>query len=192
MFQKEKQPKSINFLDTLYDPSDVWSNAYIWLISIGKYLLIGVQIIVLGVFFSRFVLDRKNNDLTEEINNKVVLLSNDTWKRNAFLFENYQILLGDIKNIREGQTINSLQIRELISGVPSSLVLEGLSFSEKRVSLRLSSNNLNSVKDYESALKNNPMYEDVKFSITKEDAEISVGVSFYLNPEGEVSGRTGN
>jgi len=178
MFQKEKQPKSINFLEALYDPSDVWSNAYIWLVSIGKYLLIGVQIIALGAFFSRLVLDGRNNDLTEEINNKVVLLSNDTWKRNAFLFENYQILLGDVKKIREGQTINSLQIRELISGVPSTLVLEGLSFSERRVSLRLSSNNLSSVKDYESALKNNPMYEDVKFSITKEDAEISVGVSF--------------
>lgn len=192
MFQKEKQPKSINFMETLYDPSDVWDSAYIWLVSIGKYLLIGVQIIVLIVFFSRLVLDGRNNDLTEEINNKVVLLSNETWKRNAFLFENYQILLGDIKNIREGQTINSLQIRELISGVPSTLVLEGLSFSEKRVSLRLSSNNLNSVKDYESSLKNNPMYEDVKFSITKEDAEISVGVSFYLNEEGEVSGRAEN
>lgn len=188
MFQKEKQPKSINFLETLYDPSDFWSNAYIWLVSIGKYLLIGVQVIVLGVFFARFFLDGKNNDLTEEINNKVVLLSNDTWKRNAFLFENYQVLLGDIRNIREGQTINSLQIRELISGIPSTLVLEGLSFSGGRVSLRLSSNNLNSVKDYESALKNNPMYEDVKFSITKEDAEISIGVSFYLNTEGEVSG----
>ncbi len=192
MFQKEKQPKSINFMETLYDPSDVWDSAYIWLVSIGKYLLIGVQIIVLIVFFSRLVLDGRNNDLTEEINNKVVLLSNETWKRNAFLFENYQILLGDIKNIREGQTINSLQIRELISGVPSNLVLEGLSFSEKRVSLRLSSNNLNSVKDYESSLKNNPMYEDVKFSITKEDAEISVGVSFYLSEEGEVSGRAEN
>jgi len=183
MFQKEKQPKSINFLETLYDPTDLWSNAYIWLFSIGKYLLIGVQIIVLGVFFARFVLDGKNNDLTEEINNKVVLLSNDTWKRNAFLFENYQVLLGDIKNIREGQTINSLQIRELISGVPDTLTLEGLSFSEGRVSLRLSSNNLNSVKDYESSLKNNSMYEDVRFSITKEGAEISVGVSFYLNTE---------
>lgn len=192
MFQKEKQPKSINFLETLYDPSDVWSNAYIWLVSIGKYLLIGVQVIVLGVFFSRFVLDRKNNDLTEEINNKIVLLSNETWKRNAFLFENYQVLLSDISSIKDGQTINSLQIRELISGIPGSFVLEGLSFSERRVSLRLSSNNLNSVKDYESALKNNPLYDEVKFSITKEDAEISVGVSFYLNEEGEVSGRTEN
>jgi hypothetical protein len=192
MFQREKQPKSINFLETLYDPTDFWSNAYIWLVSIGKYLLIGVQVIVLGVFFARFILDGKNKDLTEEINNKVVLLSNDTWKRNAFLFENYQVLLGVIRNIREGQTINSLQIRELINGIPSSLDLEGLSFSERRVSLRLSSNNLNSVRDYESALKNNPMYEDVKFSITKEDAEISVGVSFYLNTEGEVGGRTEN
>jgi len=112
-----------------------------------------------------------------------VLLSNDTWKRNAFLFENYKVLLGDIKNIREGQTINSLHIRELISGVPDTLTLVGLSFSEGRVSLRLSSNNLNGVKDYESSLKNNSVYEDVRFSITKEGAEISVGVSFYLNTE---------
>ena len=192
MFQKEKQPKSINFLETLYDPSDVWSNAYIWLVSIGKYLLIGVQIIVLGVFFSRFVLDRKNNDLTEEINNKVVLLYAIPAAQDSFLFEKYQILLGDIGKIREGQTINSLQIRELISGIPGSFVLGGLSFNERRVSLRITSNNLNTVRDYESSLKNNPMYEDVKFSITKEDAEISVGVSFYLNSDGEVSGRTEN
>jgi hypothetical protein len=32
----------------------------------------------------------------------------------------------------------------------------------------------------------------VKFAITKEDAEISVGVSFYLNEEGVVSGRAEN
>jgi Tfp pilus assembly protein PilN len=180
MFRKEKQPKSINFLETLYAGTDIWSSAYVWLITVGKYLLIAVQVIVLGVFFSRFVLDRKNNDLTEEINNKVVLLSNDTWKRNAFLFEDYQTLLTDVRGIRDGQTINSLQIRELISGVPASFVLESLSFSERRVSLRIRSTNLNTVRDYESALKNNPQYEDVKFTITKEDAEITVGVSFYL------------
>jgi hypothetical protein len=44
------------------------------------------------------------------------------------------------------------------------------------------SSNLETVKNYESALKNNSDYHDVRFSITKEDAEINVRVSFNLEP----------
>lgn len=182
MFGKKEQPKSINFLETLYTSSDIWSNAYIWLVDVGKYLLIAVQIVVLGVFFSRFILDRKNNDLTEEINNKVVLLSNETWRKNAILFDNYQVLLTDVKKVRDSQEIKSMEISELISGVPSTFSLETFSYNEGRVSLHILSSNLNTVKNYESALKNNPNYYDVRFSITKEDAEISVRVSFSLIP----------
>lgn len=182
MFGKKEQPKSINFLETLYASSDIWSNAYIWLVKVGKYLLIAVQIVVLGVFFSRFILDRRNNDLTEEINNKVVLLSNETWRKNAILFDNYQVLLTDVQRVRENQEIKSREISELISGVPTTLSLSSFSYSEGRVSLHITSSNLNTVKNYESALKNNPDYHDVLFSITKEDAEITVRVSFSLVP----------
>ena len=79
MFDKER--KSINFLDPIITSSDVLGNAYIWLFNIGKYLLVAVEIIVLGVFFARFVLDKKNNDLTESVNDKVVLLSNEAWSQ---------------------------------------------------------------------------------------------------------------
>jgi len=183
MFKKEKEPKSINFLDTLYVSSDVWSNAYVWLVNIGKYVLIAVQLVVLAVFFSRFALDRKNNDLTEEINNKVVLLTNDSWKRNAILFDNYQVLLSDVDKIKADQGINSGKISELISGVPGVFTLESISYNEGQASISLKANNLDSVKNYESALKNNPQYDDVKFSITKEEGEISVRVSFELLSE---------
>lgn len=182
MFSKKTEPKSINFLDVQYASSDIWSNAYVWLVNVGKYLLIAVQVIVLGVFFSRFILDRKNNDLTEDINNKIVLLTNESWKRNAILFENYQILLSDAKKIREGQEINSGEISELLSGVPSALSLQTLSYDEGNVSLHILSSNLDTVRNYESALKNNPDYHGVRFTITKEDAEISVRVTFSLHP----------
>ena len=121
MFKSEKQPKSIDFLQPVYSPTDIWSNAYIWLTEVGKYLLIAVEVVVLGVFLSRFILDKRNNDLTEEVNSKVTLLSNDTWKGNAMLFDNYQSLLLDVKKVREEQEINSTTISELINGVPSSL-----------------------------------------------------------------------
>lgn len=181
MFQKEKQPKSINFLDTLYASSDIWSNAYIWLVNIGKYLLIAVQVVALGVFFSRFILDRRNNDLTEEINSKVVLLSNESWRRNAILFDNYQTLFSDIKAVREGQDTNSSIISELLSGVPGTLDLHSFGYRDGSVSLRLSSLSLEPIKNYESALKNNPDYNNVRFTITKEQAIINVGVSFDLD-----------
>jgi hypothetical protein len=182
MFDTGKQPKSINFLDALNSPSDVWSNLYVWLVNIGKYMLIFVELIVLAVFFTRFVVDKRNNDLTEDINDKVILLSNETWKKNAVVFANYQDLLLDAKKINSGQDINSTKISELISGIPSSLNLENFSYSEGNISFHIVTANLDAVKNYESALKNNPNYHNVKFSISKDSSEVSVRVTFSLNP----------
>lgn len=180
MLTSKKEPQSINFLEPVYSPTDIWSKAYIWLTDVGKYLLIGVEIIVLGVFFSRFILDRKNNDLTEEINDKVALLSNESWKQKDVLFGNYQALLTDVRKVRENQTINSTIISDLISGIPSLLSLDSFSFTEDRVFLSLTSTSFETVKNYETALKNNPDYKDVTFNIVKEKSDIGVKVTFSL------------
>lgn len=183
MFKFGKQPQSIDFLQPSYSPTDIWSTAYIWLTKIGKYLLITVEIIVLGVFFSRFILDKQNNDLTEDVNAKVTLLSNDSWKKNAAIYENFQYLLSDIKLVKTKQTINSVKISELMSGIPSSLHLSSFAYSVNHVSLRLTSNSLESIKDYEASLKNNPNYTNVTFSIDKDEDEISVNVNFTIGKE---------
>jgi len=180
MFKFGKQSQSIDFLQPSYSPTDIWSNAYIWLTNIGKYLLIAVEVLVLGVFFSRFILDKKDNDLKEEVNAKVTLLSNESWQKNAAIYENYQYLLSDIKTVKDKQTINSVKISELVSGIPSSLHLSSFGFSSNKVSLSLTSNSLNSIKDYESSLKNNPNYSGVIFSIDKNEKEIIVNVNFAL------------
>lgn len=180
MFGKTKNPKSINFLNPVYTPTDIWSRAYIWLADIGKYLLIAVELVVLGVFFSRFSLDRQNNDLTEKINNSVALVSNDSWNDKNFLFANYQDLLSDVKTIRLGQDLNSSVINELLNGVPQLLTLNSFSFREGVVSFSLTSTNSSAIEDYESTLKNNSDYTNVSFNIVKEGATYNVRVSFSL------------
>lgn len=185
MFKSDKQPKSIDFLQPVYSPTDIWSNAYLWLSEVGKYLLIAVEVVVLAVFLSRFLMDKKNNDLTEEINSKVALLSNDTWKENSILFDNYQSVLFDIKKVREEQEVNSTTISELINGVPSSLKIKNFSFARGKASFLLIANNLDAVKNYEAALKNNTDYHNVKFSITKDSNEINVRITFALYEEKE-------
>ncbi len=178
-----KERKSINFLDPIATSKDVWGSAYIWLFNIGKYLLLVVEVIVLGVFFARFVLDKKNNDLTESINDKVVLLSNDAWTQNAAKFENFQKLLVDIGKVREGQELKSSTVSEILSGIPTALHLETFSLSGSRVSLHITSTSLGTVEDYEFSLKQNINYTGVTFNIAKKAETYEVRVSFQIKEE---------
>lgn len=181
MLDSSKQPKSINFLQPVYSPNDLWSNAYLWLVKVGKNLLIVVELVVLIVFGSRFVLDKTNNDLTEDINDKITILSNDSWKKNAALYSNYQLLFTDMRKVREDQEINSTDVSALLEGVPSTLNIDTFSLSENRVNFFLASTSFDSVKNYETALRNNPNYSDVKFAINKEGSDLDIRVSFTLN-----------
>ena len=180
---KSKERKSINFLDPVITSKDVLGNAYIWLFNIGKYLLLIVEIIVLGVFFARFILDKKNNDLTESVNDKVMLLSNEAWTQNAAKFENLQKLLVDIKKVREGQELKSSTVSEILSGVPTALHIETFSLSGNRVSLHIVSNSLSTIEDYEFSLKQNLKYSDVTFNIAKKAETYEVRVSFKVDSE---------
>jgi hypothetical protein len=180
---KSKEKKSINFLDPVITSKDVLGNAYIWLFNIGKYLLLLVEVIVLGVFFARFVLDKKNNDFTESINDKVVLLSNEAWTQNAARFENLQKLLTDITKVREGQELKSSTVSEILSGIPSALHVESFSLSSNRVSLHIVSGSLETIENYEFSLKQNINYSDVTFNIAKKAETYEVRVSFKVNSD---------
>ena len=139
-----------------------------------------VEIAVLIVFFARFILDKQNNDLTESINDKVVLLSNAAWTQNAARFENIQELLTDIGDIREGQEIRSSEVSEVLSGIPTSLTLDTFSLVENQVSLHLVSSSLETINSYEFSLKQNTSYTDASFNITKKAESYEVRVSFDI------------
>ncbi|HRY74338.1 hypothetical protein KBB69_01315 [Candidatus Dojkabacteria bacterium] len=176
----KKNKNSINLIDPVYTENDAFTKAYEWMVTIGKYLLIFVEMIVLGVFFSRFFLDKKRIDLNEEVESQIQLLRTEPWVSNNILFSRYQKLLKDVGTVKNGQQINSSVVSEIVSGIPITLTLKGFTLNESKVSMSFMASSLEEVKIYESALKENERYSDVSFSIQKEDAEISVGVSFNI------------
>jgi len=176
----KKNKNSINLIDPVYTENDAFTKAYEWMVTIGKYLLIFVEMIVLGVFFSRFFLDKKRIDLNEEVESQIQLLRTEPWVSNNILFSRYQKLLKDVKTVKNGQQVNSSVVSEIVSGIPITLTLKGFTLNESKVSMSFMASSLEEVKIYESALKENERYSDVSFSIQKEDAEISVGVSFNI------------
>jgi hypothetical protein len=183
MITGKKEDKSINFLQPVGASESVVFTSFNWLGTIGKNLLLVVQIVVLVVFALRIVMDGKNNDLTSKINSQVGILENETWKKNAIKYENLQNLMGDIKLIGEEQELNSNLISEILSAIPLTLNLENISFTNGRVALSLKTTDFKALKDYEDALKNNSYYSDVRFNISKTGDELEVSVSFNIKEE---------
>lgn len=180
MFGKNENPKSINFLEPINSPSDGWSNTIIWLTKIGKNLLIVVEIVVIGAFVSRFFMDEINNDLADEINTSVTVLENNTWKQSAIKYDNIQQLFVDVNSVKKGQKLNSQIISEILSGIPTTLNVKNLSVNNSKVSINIETSDFKALKEYEEALKNNTYYSDVKFNISKTDAQLKVSVNFSL------------
>jgi len=59
-----------------------------WLLSSGRYIIIFTELIVIGAFLSRFWLDRKNSDLSEEIRQqKAILEATQAFEQEFRLFQ---------------------------------------------------------------------------------------------------------
>jgi hypothetical protein len=181
MFGKNNVPKSINFMEPVTRPTDIWANAYEWLFAVGKYMLIVVETIALGVFVARFIIDEKNNDLTRDINDQVAVLSSGQWKQDSLTYENLQNLMNDIERIERGQKQNSVIIEEIRNGIPYGLQVQTFSFMNGRVSLSLQTTDFKAFKDYESALKNGSNYEEVKVNVTKTESVYDIRISFMVS-----------
>jgi len=182
---------TINLLDPIGVPSDTWTSLYNWVFRVGRYLLLSIEIVVLTVFFARFFQDKKNNDLTEEINDKVQILSNQTFRADEIRYGNLHLLFNDVLKLEEIQEINSSEIAQITSGIPAELTLDKFTYNKKKVSMVLLSSSLDKVKDYEFSLRQNPKYSNISVTLSKSgnnESEILLSVSFSLSLSEEENG----
>lgn len=174
---------SIDLLNPINPPSDLWTSIYNWVFKVGRYILVGVEAALLIAFFSRFVLDEINNDLTKEINDKVTLLSNSEFRSQEVKFQNIHSLLADVREISKKQEINSGIIAQLTSSIPGTLQLQNFSFNSGKVTMTIKSTSIKAVKDYEFSLRQNSKYKDVLVTLSKtgiKSDEIDVTISFTI------------
>lgn len=173
-------PKTINLLNPVTRPDDTWSRVYDWIFNLGKYLLVGVQLIVLAVFFSRFWIDKSNNDLTDNINDQVETLSIPILKQGEIRYNNLHALLADINTINTTQKINSTVLGSIIETVPNNIALDRFSFNEDTVSMTLIATDFATLYAYESSLKQNPLYKDVTLNLKKDSGDSNIEFSITL------------
>lgn len=100
-----------------------------WVLSTGRYILVFVELIVIGAFLSRFWLDRENSDLSEQLRQqRAILESTQSFEEEFRLF---QTRLQVAAKALEGR-VNVLAPLEVIEKVlPSDVLLSGYSVSDR-------------------------------------------------------------
>ncbi len=179
----KKLPKSINLIDTINPPGETFTIFYEWSFTVGKYLLIFAQVIVIAVFIMRLYVDRINNDLTMDINKKVDLLMQGNLRANEAKYRNIQILFQDLALLDTNHEKNTKKIISVLDSVPNSVTLLDFSFSTNRVGANFMASSLEDIRRYEAFLKQNPEYTNVNLNLEKkgsEDKKIEFSVTYLI------------
>lgn len=105
----------------------------IWALSIGRYIVIFTELIVILAFLSRFKLDRDLADLNQSVREKQAILAASAEFEKEFIF--LQNRLATIKKIKSDQTSVTKIITVLGSLTPIDVAISNLGFSEDGVQI---------------------------------------------------------
>jgi len=108
-----------------------WQQAFHWSLTIGRVIIIGTEIVVLSVFFSRFFLDRQITNLSEETKTKQTIIK--TTGQLETRFRKIQDRLAAIKSLKTGQNQYSMTLNELSQRIPEATSLVGVELQKTKL-----------------------------------------------------------
>ena len=110
-----------------------WGRIVSWATTYGRYIMITTEIVVLLAFISRFSLDRKNTDLTEEVTQKQAIL-----EANASFEQSIRSLQANISTAQkllaaQSKPVDITTMMETI--LPADVYLSSFTLNNNKLSL---------------------------------------------------------
>lgn len=116
--------KEISLLPDEANSNTTGARVMHWITSIGRFIIVFTELIVIGAFLSRFYLDRKNSDLSDVIRQqKAIVESTQNFENDFNLLQNKINL---IKNIYAQQPEYQSKIDTLAASTPPDITFESL------------------------------------------------------------------
>lgn len=131
--QKHKQTPVV--LDVNLVPKDQFFETAIgrslkWTVSVGRYIVIFTQLVVILSFLTRFILDRQVTDLNVTLNQQKMAIESYEDLEKRFLFVQAQIV--DVKQLQ--QEANLVEIFPLLNEtIPNNVILDNLTIRADEV-----------------------------------------------------------
>lgn len=140
-----------------------------WIINVGRVVIIVTELIAFSVFVGRIKLDRELTDLTDALENQLIILKNaEDFKRD---FKDLQERLKIIKEPRESQIPTGKTISLLSPLLPKEVEITGLTLGKDKSSLIVKTSSATAFAQTVYNLKSSPKIEEIALTSGRFDAE---------------------
>ena len=125
-----------------------------WILTIGRLLVIIIELIALGAFLYRFSLDRQLIDLRSQIKQKQTIVSSQ--KENEAKYRNLQDRLYLASNFSALTMERITTLKDMLSLTPQGMKLSIISLTKENFSITINVQNMSSIRFYANSLKKYP------------------------------------
>lgn len=175
-------PKSeIEFL-----PQEEWEKTSFgkflkWLLTVGRYIVIFTELIVILAFLSRFKLDRDLTDLYEQINNKQQIIQSYADFESDFRFLQKQ--LSTIQGLRKEQLQTKQLMEEIATLTPIDVYFSDLTISGNKASFTANALSEAGLATFINNLKRSGHFSNLEIGNLAFGTGEGVGISFTLKSQ---------
>lgn len=159
--------KELSLLPDSENPNSFSARLIKWLTTVGRWVIVITELVVVSAFISRFSLDRKNSDLSETIRQQQAILeSTQDFEKE---FNSFQQRLKFIKDFYTNDPQYDQKIKTLVNSTPSDLIYKNISVklddaNKVTANASLIAFNEDSIIRFITNLMANPEINDVKIN----------------------------
>jgi hypothetical protein len=159
--------KELSFLPDSENPNSFWARAIKWLTTVGRWVIVLTELVVVSAFISRFWLDRQNSDLSDTIRQQQSIL--ESTQEFESQFKSFQQRLDFIDNFYQNDPQYVPKIISMINSTPDGLIYQNLSLKKNKdnnisASASLTAFNENSIIAFINNLTLNPDIKSIKIN----------------------------
>ena len=140
MFGSKKRRNSINLLNNIDLPKDSSELFYFWLVNYGRYILIGVEILVIIVFISKILVDQQYNYAVLDSSNLQNKLKSSNIRYDVSKITSYQSKIGEIAIISKASFNYEYVLNKILKLVPNGITIQSINLAQNKLTLTVNSN----------------------------------------------------
>ena len=152
-----------------------------WLLSVGRWIVIITELIVILAFLSRFKLDRDLTNLNESIKQKQAIINSSANLEKEFRF--LQKRLTTIEGFQKSQN-EARQVLDIFTELtPVGVQLSNFSYTDKKIALTASANSELALATFLKNLKESPKLRSLTIAKVSTNEEQGGTITFNLKTE---------
>ncbi|MBU3957115.1 PilN domain-containing protein [Patescibacteria group bacterium] len=152
-----------------------------WLLTIGRYIVIFTELIVILAFLSRFKLDRDLTDLYEEIEAKQAIIQTSVDFESDFRFLQKQ--LSTIQGLRKDQLQTKQLMEEIAALTPIDVYFSDLSITGDKASFTANALSEAGLATFINNLKKSSRFSNLKIGSLAIGTGEGIGITFTLESQ---------